>query len=291
MDTELALLENTTTDIRVAQTMAVLEQRFANRGLVKAVAAEVEAQEMRESETRSMEPVFYRLSTLSEGAVNGLYRRGHETMNTSDFLRYFADTRAMCQSKTDFSAQPPSDNEVYAGEAEKALCLAVRGGGEESLLQKAANLPTKLRSLPQQVVQAVQNSKALWFNNAPADTKPDRRRFPVSAFAAIVAVAVSLLLIVASSVMVHSGESRVNSLTRELSALSADVGEIRSDLDVKTDLLAVRRVATEEYGMVGEEYVRMDYLANQEKDSIEVYETKEENGIGLGALLSAIGLR
>ncbi len=291
MDADVTLQENGITALDCAHISAVMEAKFAGRGLAKSVSMEVAAQEARERETQAMEPVFYRLSGLSEGALNGLYRRGRETMNTSGLLHYFEDMRAMREEKPDLSLAPPSDNEVYAGEAEKSLCLSVRSGGEKALSEKAAALPAIIRSIPERAVKAVQTSGDLWFNASPADTKSNRRRFPVSAFAAIIAVAMSLFLIVAGSVMVHSGESRVNGLTRELSALSADVGEIRSELDVKTDLLAIRRVATEEYGMVGEEYVRMDYLSGGEEESIEVYETKEENELSLGALLSAIGLR
>ncbi len=291
MDAGVTLQGNELAELDSAHISAVMEAKFAGRGLAKSVSMEVAAQEARENETQAMEPVFYRLSKLSEGALNGLYRRGQETMNTSGLLHYFEDTRAMREEKPDLSAPPPTDNAVYAGEAEKNLCLSVRSGGEKCLSERAAALPAVIRSIPERAVNSVKASRGLWFNASPADTKSDRRRFPVSAFAAIIAVAMSLFLIVASSVMVHSGESRVNGLSRELSALTADIGEIRSNLDVKTDLLAIRRVATEEYGMVGEEYVRMDYLSKEEEDSIEVYETKEEDRVGLGALLSAIGLR
>jgi hypothetical protein len=113
----------------------------------------------------------------------------------------------------------------------------------------------------------------------------------LSAFAAILAVAMSLMLVVASSVMIYHGESRLNTLKIEASDLSDEIFEMKNDLGAKTDLLAIRDVAVNEFGMVSEAYVRQEYLASDAEDSIVVYEDEGEQMIGLGALLNALGIK
>ena len=144
--------------------------------------------------------------------------------------------------------------------------------------------------MPREVCGRLTSALPTWFDTAEPDTSDNRRSFPLSAFAALLAVAVSLMLIVASSVMLMRAESRVNSLKREVNAQSAELAKLRSDLDVKNDLIEIRRIATEEYGMVSEEYVRTTYLLRDVRDSVEVYEEEREDSVGLAAILSAIGI-
>ena len=99
------------------------------------------------------------------------------------------------------------------------------------------------------------------------------------------------MLIVASSVMIHHGEKRVSQLTVELTELAGEVSDLQSELNVKNDLLAIRDIATEEFGMVEEKYVKMQYLSMGSGDSIEVFEEEEQKTVGIAAILSAIGLR
>ena len=66
---------------------------------------------------------------------------------------------------------------------------------------------------------------------------------------------------------------------------------MKSDLEVGQDILQIRQIATEEYGMVAEDFVKMDYISLRGEDSVEVYKEEREERMGLSALLSAIGLK
>ncbi len=129
-----------------------------------------------------------------------------------------------------------------------------------------------------------------WFDSSASDKAQVKRSFPLSAFAAAVVVAVSLMLIVASTVLLTRAQSDVFKLKQEIDAEAVEIAELRSDLEIKNDLLQIREIAVNEYGMVSEEYLRMQYLDLGAGDSIEVFE-KEEDEVGLGALLSAIGIK
>jgi hypothetical protein len=158
-------------------------------------------------------------------------------------------------------------------------------------LEKLSRLPAQIRKLPAKLTQTVRTSAPAWFNQEKINTEQESRRFPLSAFAALLAVAMSLMMIVASAVMINQGEQRVNALTLELTEMSGEVAELKSDLSVKNDMLGIRDYAVNELGMVEERYLQMQYLSLGSADSIEAFEEEKEQTIGISALLSALGVK
>ena len=271
-------------ELSLASEMQALSERFAARGVVKSVLNGAGEQIQREEETRAMAPDAYRLSTLSDATIQACYRGGKETMTSNDLLRYFSETHEKRIERTSFSEDTGMD-----------LC-PVEEKGEVALVKADKPNPVtcvkdRVRSLPATVKKQLTVAAPTWFDAGKPDTSNDRKTFPLSALAAMVAVAVSLMLIVASSVLVTRAENNISSLKLRLSQASAEVSELKSDLDVKHDLLEIRRIATEEYGMVSEEFVKMNYLILSSEESVEVYEEDREESVGLAALLSAIGIK
>jgi hypothetical protein len=91
--------------------------------------------------------------------------------------------------------------------------------------------------------------------------------------------------------MIHQGEKRVSQLTVEVNELAGEVLDLKSELNVKNDLRVIRNIATEEFGMIEEKYVKMQYLSMGSGDSIEVFEEEKQESVGLAAILRAIGLK
>ena len=277
-------------EVSAAQEVKNIAGQFVARGIKKAAAIETTEQMAKERETRKIAPSAYRLSSMSDSAISGCYRHGKENMSSADLVQYFQETRAIRTQSEDFSVIPAKDESILAGEAEKPCYAVVKHEEEESLKEKLLALPAQIKQLPTKTIDFIRTSSPAWFDFSPVDTTQSTRRFPVSAFAAILAVAVSLMLIVASSVMIQHGEKRVSKLTVELSKITSEVSDLQSELDVKNDLLVIRDVATDEFGMVEEKYVKMQYLSMGSSDSIEVFEEEKQEKVGLAAILSAIGL-
>ena len=269
-----------------AQTDAI-EASFAARGLSVAVQKEAQEQCEREAQTRAEESLCYRLTPTN----TGYYRHGKDTMDASGLLTYIRDTRAMRVRGSDFLTVHPSDDSVLSGEGEKELCLSVKGVYTPSLKERAKELPTLARSLSVKLVQGILENRSGWFHLGKTDTSNETRRFPLSALAAVVAVAVSMMLIVASSVMITQSESELDALSAEFSEVMGEVNELRSDINAEKNLLQIRDYAVGELGMVKEDFVQMDYVALSDGPSIEVVEEEKEINVGLSALLSAIGLK
>ena len=277
-------------EVSATQKVETITQRFAARGVAKAVAQQTAEQIGKEKETRKIAPGAYRLSSMSDVAISGCYRHGKENMSGDDLDQYFNETRAIRTRGEDFSEIPANDEFVLLGEAEKPCYAVVKHEEVTTLSERITALPAQIKQLPAITVEYIRTSLPTWFDFSPVDTTKATRRFPLSAFAAIIAIAASLMLIVASSVMIHQGEKRISQLTVEVNELAVEVSNLKSELDVKNDLLVIRDIATEEFGMIEEKYVKMQYLSMGSGDSIEVFEERKQERVGIAAILSAIGL-
>lgn len=281
---ELAPQETTGLQISAEPYLAALSERYADRGLAKCARDTAEQQRVREAETSALAPDAYRLSSMTDAAVAGIYRRGKDTMSANDLLRYFGETRARAIRTSDFSGNTGMD--ACTGSATKSETSLTTVGQEKKL----PSILSRAKTLPATLGKQVKESLPTWFDSTRADTSKERTRFPVSAFAAVLAVAMSLMLIVASSVLLTRAESNISRLQTEITDASAEVTKLRSDFEVQNNLLEIRRIAVEEYGMVGEEYLKTDYVVLSSEDSVETFETEREEKISLSALLSAIGI-
>lgn len=269
--------------ISAEQQLCAFSDRYAGRGVAKSVQEAAERQIEKEAATKEIAPDAYRLSSLSEGAVMGCYRHGKENMSASDLLLYFRETRQKRMDQTEFDENTGID-ELPAKDLE--MSLSKRAEQEKSLVP-AARISGAIQTTRKNLKEALPT----WFDSSKPDTSKERKAFPLSAFASMIAIAVSLMLIVASSVLLMRAETRVSALKEEILTAHTELTDLQADLEIRDDLRLIRRIAMEEYGMVGEEYVRMQYLTLTNEDLIEVYEEEKEQAMELSALLSAIGVK
>lgn len=281
MDTTYGNEINTATDMGAA----VLSERFADRGIVAAVRQGIKDQMEREAKTRALDPQAYRLSQMPQGTLNALYRRGKETMSSEDVLRYFGENRRHHLQTADFEGNTGIDE--CTSEAAETGLVRVQTVHHKSLRE----LPKGIRKRVVKTSKRLVSQAPKWMDFSRADTSAEKRRFPLSALAAVIAIAMSLMLIVASSVLLTRAESEISSLKKEIDDTSAEIEKLRSDFEVRNDLLEIRRIAVEEYGMVSEEFVKMEYLQGTNEDSVESFEEGGRETVGLDAILSAIGLK
>lgn len=264
--------------------LAALSEKFASRGLVQSVLQGAKEQIASEEKTRELAPRAYRMSLLSEAAVRGTYRRGKDIMTGEDLLRYVEEGRRMDRMGKDFSDFPS----VYQTAEATALEPAQK---QSTALSSLKHAPASLRELPGRTAAVIKKKFPLWFNPQRADTSSERRKFPLSAFAAIAAIAVSMMLIVASALMVTDAETQISRLNSEIADLNGEISDLRSDLESNVDLMAIRQIAMEEYGMVEQDYVKMDYISLNSSEAVEIFEDQQNKDVGLSAILSAIGLK
>ena len=264
---------------------SALSEQFAKRGLARSVQTNAKAQIDREKQTHELDPMAYRLSELPEETVEVVYRRGKENMSSEDVLRYFRENRNEYLKTADMEGNTGIDACTSDPITQKSLVLA-----ENSANQTRGLLP-KLIGGAVSSVKEIAKGRSAWLDFSRADTSGEKRRFPFSAFAAVIAVAMSLMLIVAGTVMVTRAQGSISSLKKQIDVTSAEVAKLKSDFEVQNDMLEIRRIAIEEYGMVDEDFVDTDYIELSPGDSVESFEEESKDGLGLSGLLSAIGIK
>ena len=260
--------------------LSALSKQYEDRGLARAARIGAEEQALREAETELLDPESYRLSNLTDAAIAGQYRRGKETMEAADLVRYFHETRQKKTRGVSFDGNMGMDVCETALEMTPTRALVgARAQGSFSIAR------ARVREIPARIKEGMK----VWFDPVKADTSGNRRRFPISALASIVAVAMSLALIVASSILLTRAENSVSRLQKEVDMTAAEVSELRSDFEAQYDLMEIRRIAMEEYGMVEEEYLKSHYAPIGSEDSVESFEDDRPTSAGLSSILSAIG--
>ena len=263
--------------------VSALSQRFASRGLSKSVLNEANERMEAEEKTRSLDPCAYRLSLLSEAAVDGIYKRGKNKMEAADLIRYADESLRM--RRCEMTGEEPCDS-IYEQASVKLEMLPVEVSKDE---KKTSLIPAEWKQMPAKMASTIKDRFPLWFSFRNSSTSKAKKKAPISAFAAILAVTVSLVMIVASTLMITHTKTKISKLNSEISSLHSEIDDLQSKLESGNDMMEIRRVAVEEYGMVGEEHLRTEYLALESKEDIEVYEQKRDRNLGLSAILSAIG--
>lgn len=264
-----------------------LNRQFAGRGLAKQARDRADSygrEAMYGTRGRNSSPL-----TLEEFAANYRKRNFYSPVTSTN-------TKAVPQNRPCGEVQ----SRVNAATAQKADRLSeqpktvrsarmenngvrknqpVRATGEK---KKAAvvELPKKRRAVKN---QAVVESAAETFNSIALSF----RRIPAAMLFMIALCAVSLTLIVSSSVLVSDASANYNEVKSNVVAKAKEESELLIALEVKNDLRVVEDIAVNKLGMVKKDLVSRQYISLSDEDIIETYEDDERN-VGLSTLLSAI---
>lgn len=275
-------LDTRMTDLAPEVCVSALSKQFASRGLANSAVREAAQMMEAEEKTRELDPCAYRLSLLSDAAVAGIYKRGKSNMDAADLLRYAEESRKIRQRTL------PEEEAVSVYEAAAIIPDAPTKEKNTALTRFQAEA-TELKSVSTQAVATLKKRVPLWFDFKSANTSSETKKLPISAFASVIAVAVSLMMIVASALMITHTETKISKLNSEISTLRSEIDDIEGKLEASADLMEIRRIAVEEYGMVSEDDLKMDHLSLKSAEDIQVYEQERNRELGLSAILSAIG--
>ena len=102
-------------------------------------------------------------------------------------------------------------------------------------------------------------------------------------------VTLSLMLCVCATVMVSRASADVSSLEDKIDALTYQISDLEGKLEVKNNMLDIKRIAVEQYGMISAEYASDRYIDIREDESIIKHDSKDSSSTWLQELLEAIG--
>lgn len=117
-----------------------------------------------------------------------------------------------------------------------------------------------------------------------------RTRMPRGVIPALSVVMLSLMLCVCATVMVSRASAKVSSLEDRIDALTVEINDLEGKLEVKNNMLDIKRIATEQYGMISAEYASNRYVDIRDVETIKKHDASFFDESWLTELLRAIGL-
>ena len=129
-----------------------------------------------------------------------------------------------------------------------------------------------------------------WFAvDADVKESEERKRMPRGIVPMLCVVTLSLMLCVCATVMVSRASADVSSLEDKIDALTYQIGDLEGKLEVKNNMLDIKHIAVEQYGMISAEYASDRYIDIREDESIIKHDSKDASSTWLQELLEAIG--
>ena len=273
-------------------TLKELCERYENRGRTYSRSPESTEQKSREISTRTRAPKSYKISG-GENLHN--YKSGvsgsKKYMTENDFERYYKSRRdfvpnsnievdiSMELSKVDRDRY--NQNRHYKNAQEK---LDVKGQLErEAAIRNPRKRPAtkqtatkNAKSKPadaQKIKQTVEKAAKEWVPLKEVEneriSEGKKTRIPTGVIVAIVVIGISLLLIVGSTVLLGSAQSRCNELEGSIEELDFTIEELEAELEKKNAELDIEIFAKEELGMISQEYVKVEYINSKTDEVIE----------------------
>ncbi len=257
----------------------MLCERFKNRG-IKSGLSEAKSAEIR----RNAEMLGLEIDGVS--AYDEKYRTmridGKSYMSSDDFAAYYKDLRGYkmphfySRAEKEYDeAEAGAKNVQESGKPpKKALWLAIKRRTKDTALEFVNGYI--VNEARKQVEEEVVEGK--------------KKRFPRGVIPTLAAVTLSLLLIVCSAVMVSRASREVSILEDDVEELMEVRDDLATVLEVKNNMLDIKRVAIEEFNMISREYAKSVFIDVKEDEKIVLYDKGLVGESFIRTLLKAIGL-
>ncbi len=268
------------------ETLAALTHRYRGRGFLRAAKEHAQEMDAMKEEAKACAPEHYRWEELCANGRGDRFRNatylGRQVMDVDGFAAYFSECRASRRAVSNESVAPAAESVAPARTRDESRIARATG-------RSLVAYDVKQRESRADRVIAIAKE---WL--CPDDPTLRRvgkkQRMPVSVISMLVVAAVSLMLIVSSTVMVSTAK-RDAAKAQDTAADLQKQAELATDkLESSIDYLAIYRTATEELGMIPASYVDSVYVNTAESNTIEVVDQEEDEAPALSTLLSAIGI-
>lgn len=257
----------------------MLCEKFKNRG-IKSGLSEAKSAEIR----RNAEMLGLEIDGVS--AYDEKYRTmkigGKSYMSSDDFAAYYKDLRGYKMPHF-YSRAEKEYEEAMAGAKnvqesgkppKKALWLAIKRRTKEAAGDFVNGYI--VNEARKQVEEEVVEGK--------------KKRIPRGVIPTMAVVTLSLLLVVCSAVMVSRASREVSMLEDDIEELMEVRDDLAADLDVKNNMLDIKRIAIEEFNMISSDYAKSVYIDVKEDERIVLYDKPFVGESFIETLLKAIGL-
>ncbi|MBR6603511.1 MAG: hypothetical protein IKK94_05805 [Clostridia bacterium] len=256
-----------------------LSRKFAGRGLARQAQTSADSygrEAMYGARGANSAPL-----TLSEFENNYRMRHFYSGTGHSAVRSAVQHNNAASQSRAQSS---PRHTEVKK-ERSVAPSMAARQTSRNAVVKNTKPAPAPVKTRERRAVKnQIRNEKTEdWWNSVVVSF----RRIPAAMVFMVMLCAVSLMLVVSSSVLVSDASGDYADAQNDVSLMAKEESELLIALEVKNDLRTIENIAVNKLGMVKKDLVSRQYISLGDEDIIESYEEEDRN-VGLSTLLSAI---
>ena len=269
----------------------MLCERFKDRGIKMSAQSEADEHSGRESARSRLISIYPSMAGVSaeDKKYNSINVGGRSCMSSEDFANYYRDLRDYKMPRFYSRAEWEYEEAEAASKAEgvqetgkppkKAVWLTVKG--------RIKSITSHLNK------EEFTRFSEEWFGFEKGEEvrEGEKKRMPRGVIPTILAVSLSLMLIVCSSVMVSRASAEVSSLEERIESLNVEIRDLEGKLEVKNDMLDIYRIATEQYGMISEDYASSRYVDVREDEQIQSVESSGKKSSWLDELLRAMGFK
>ena len=256
----------------------MLCERFKNRG-IKSGLSEMKSEEIRRN------AALCGLTVETVSADDAKYKHlvvdGKAYMSSDDFAAYYKDLRGYkmphfySRAEKEYEeAEAVAKNVQESGKPpKKAVWLAIKRRIKEGVRDFFSMFVVEeIRKQSEEVVEG------------------KKTKLPAKMLPTIAIVTLSLMLIVCSTVMVSRASGEISRLEGEIEALEYEKNDLEGKLNMKNDMIEIKDIAVNQYGMISGDYAASKYVDVTEDEKIVIYEEAEKSESLLTRLLKAIGL-
>ncbi len=271
----------------------MLCERFKDRGVKMSVRQG--ADDRRESDSAVHKLIGLYPERAGVSAADKKYNtqniNGRLCMSSDDFANYYRDLRDYKMPR--FYSRAESEYEEAKAEA---MAENVQESGKSPKKADRLTLRERMGAKTKATVSHL-NKEELgelcedWFEFKADSEMRERgkKRMPLKVISTILVVTFSLLLYVCSSVMVSRASAAVSSLEDRIDSLEFEIRDLEGKLNVKNDMLDIKDIAINEYGMISEDHVSSRYVDVKEDEGFAKLDDGAGDGSWLSEILHAIG--
>lgn len=271
----------------------MLCEKFRNRGIRFGMQNDAEEQRKKDVARRRALGIEKESVSADDKKYKSLFIDGRSYMSSDDFANYYKDLRDY--KLPHFYSR--AETEYEEAEA-KAVAERVQESGKPPKkavwLAITKHAKSKIKELPSHLNKEELTSFANnWFllDKEEEVNEGEKKKIPRGVLSIFFAITLSLMLIVCSSVMVSRASADVSSLEDRIDELSYQITDLEGKLEVKNDMLDIKRIAVEEYGMISADYASARYIDIKEDEALETFEDHGREESWLSELLKAIGAK
>lgn len=269
-----------------------LYRRYEHRGMTYDNSPEYAEQKSREMSTRAYAPKSYKIS----GGTADLkkYKNGvsgaRRYMTDKDFADYYRASReyapranvelestillqkidrSKSKNKTNMKNEKNDIKKKLRAEADrnnpKGLSQKREVKYEQPVSTKTSVASDKIKAVAKEAVKT-------WI---PIEERHQERivegtktKIPTGIILAILVITISLLMIVASAVLLGSAQREQSSLKESIEDLDFQISELNTELNKKNENIDIEFFAEEVLGMINQEHVNAEYINSNKTDGV-----------------------